>query len=86
MVNPLSNAAICWPLLTTSGLTAVSVTFLGSGGVCNLDVNEYLMETDQTSKLQTPPLPKNVTETAVSPEVVNSGQQMAALDLSLIHI
>ena len=41
------------------------------------------METDQTSKLQTPPLPKNVTETAVSPEVVNSGQQMAALDNGL---
>ena len=49
----------------------------------NLDINEYLMETDQTSKLQTPPLPKNVTETAVSPEVVNSGQQMAALDNGL---
>ena len=40
----------------------------------NLDVNNYLIQTDQTAKLQTPPLPKNVVETAVNPNVVNSGQ------------
>ena len=40
----------------------------------DLDVNNYLMQTDQTAKLQTPPLPKNVVDTAVNPNVVNSGQ------------
>ena len=40
----------------------------------DLDINNYLLETKQTSELQTPPLPQEVTQTAVSPEVVNSGQ------------
>ena len=40
----------------------------------NLDVNDYLMQTDQTAKLNTPPLPENVVNTAVNPNVINSGQ------------
>jgi hypothetical protein len=40
----------------------------------NLDINNYLLKNVNTSELQTPPLPKEVTETAVNPNVINSGQ------------
>ena len=40
----------------------------------DLDINDYLMQTDQTAKLNTPPLPENVVNTPVNPNVVNSGQ------------
>ena len=48
----------------------------------DLDINKYLLENVNTSELQTPPLPKEVTETAVNPNVVNSGQ-MAQLNNGL---
>ena len=40
----------------------------------DLDINKYLLQNVNTSELQTPPLPKEVTETAVNPNVINSGQ------------
>ena len=40
----------------------------------DLDINKYLLQNVNTSELPTPPLPKEVTETAVSPDVINSGQ------------
>ena len=40
-----------------------------------LDIENYLLDTTvETSELITPPLPKNVVDTAVNPAVVNSGQ------------
>ena len=48
----------------------------------DLDINKYLLENVNTSELQTPPLPKEVTETAVNPNVINSGQ-MAQLNNGL---
>ena len=50
----------------------------------DLDINNYLLEsTDQSSNLITPPLPENVVNTAVNPNVVNSGQQLAQLNNGL---
>ena len=40
----------------------------------DLDINKYLLQNVNTSELQTPPLPKEVTETAINPNVINSGQ------------
>jgi len=48
----------------------------------DLDINNYLLQNVDTSKLPTPPLPKEVTETAVNPTVINSGQ-MAQLNNGL---
>ena len=48
----------------------------------DLDINKYLLQNVNTSELQTPTLPKEVTETAVNPNVINSGQ-MAQLNNGL---
>jgi hypothetical protein len=48
----------------------------------NLDVNKYLIKTQQTSELQTPPIPVQVSDARPSPQVINSGQ-MAQLNEGL---
>ena len=40
----------------------------------NLDIEKYLIPTADEASLITPPLPKEVVDTAVNPNVVNSGQ------------
>ena len=48
----------------------------------DLDIERYLIPTANEASLITPPLPKEVTETAVNPNVINSGQ-IAKLDNGL---
>ena len=40
----------------------------------DLNIENYLIPTDDEASLITPPLPKEVTQTAVNPNVINSGQ------------
>ena len=47
-----------------------------------LDINNYLLKTQQTSELQTPPIPVQVSDARPSPQVINSGQ-MAQLNEGL---
>ena len=47
-----------------------------------LDINNYLLKTQQTSELQTPQIPVQVSDARPSPQIVNSGQ-MAQLNEGL---
>ena len=47
-----------------------------------LDINNYLLKTQQTSELQTPPIPIQVSDARPNPQVINSGQ-MAQLNEGL---
>ena len=47
-----------------------------------LDINNYLLKTQQTSELQTPQIPVQVSDARPSPQVINSGQ-MAQLNEGL---
>ena len=40
----------------------------------DLDINNYLLKTQQSSELLTPPIPKQVTDATPNPQVINSGQ------------
>ena len=48
----------------------------------DLDINNYLLKTQQTSELQTPPIPVQVSDARPNPQIVNSGQ-MAQLNEGL---
>jgi hypothetical protein len=39
-----------------------------------LDINNYLLKTQQTSELQTPPIPAQVSDARPNPQIINSGQ------------
>ena len=39
-----------------------------------LDINNYLLKTQQTSELQTPPIPVQVSDARPNPQIINSGQ------------
>jgi hypothetical protein len=40
----------------------------------DLDINNYLLRTQQSSELLTPPIPKQVADATPNPQVINSGQ------------
>ena len=39
-----------------------------------LDINNYLLKTQKTSELQTPPIPAQVSDARPNPQIINSGQ------------
>jgi hypothetical protein len=39
-----------------------------------LDINNYLLKTQKTSELQTPPIPVQVSDARPNPQIINSGQ------------
>ena len=53
---------------------SLDMSELGLNQDFTLDIENYLVPTDDEASLITPPLPKNVVDTAVNPNVVNSGQ------------
>ena len=53
---------------------SLDMSELGLNQDFTLDIENYLVPTGDEASLITPPLPKNVVDTAVNPNVVNSGQ------------
>ena len=53
---------------------SMDMSELGLNQDFDLNIENYLLPTGDEASLITPPLPKEVTQTAVSPNVVNSGQ------------
>ena len=53
---------------------SLDMSELGLNQDFTLDIENYLIPTADEASLITPPLPKNVVDTAVNPNVINSGQ------------